>query len=79
MKRVKAACIQQTLHFMLKEEIDHNEAVRLVNEEVKRYKEQLDKTHTQYRILSETTQEDGSIIIEIKKQYNSSPVGEYLK
>ena len=65
MKRVKAACIQQTLHFMLKEEIDHNEAVRLVNEEVKRYKEQLDKTHTQYRILSETTQEDGSIIIVI--------------
>lgn len=63
MKRVKAACIQQTLHFMLKEEIDHNEAVRLVNEEVKRYKEQLDKTHTQYRILSETTQEDGSIIM----------------
>ncbi|MGN0153045.1 MAG: hypothetical protein ACI4A3_01235 [Lachnospiraceae bacterium] len=79
MKRVKAACIQQILHFMLKEEIDHDEAVRLVNEEVKKYKEQLDKTHTQYRILSETTQEDGSIIIEIKKQYNSSPVGEYLK
>lgn len=79
MKRVKAACIQQILHFMLKEEIDHDEAVRLVNEEVKKYKEQLDKTHTQYRILSEATQEDGSIIIEIKKQYNSSPVGEYLK
>lgn len=78
MKRVKAACIQQILHFMLKEEIDHDEAVRLVNDEVKKYKEQLQKTNTEYRILSEEIQEDGSIIIEIKKQYNSSPVGEYL-
>ncbi len=78
MKRVKAACIQQILHFMLKEEIEHEEAVRLVNDEVKKYKEQLQNTKTQYRILSEEVQEDGSIIIEIKKQYNSSPVGEYL-
>ena len=31
-----------------------------------------------HRILSEKTNEDGSIVIEIKKQYNSSPVGEYL-
>lgn len=78
MKRVKAACIQQILHFMLKEEIDHDEAVRLVNDEVKKYKEQLINTNTQYRILSEEVQEDGSIIIEIKKQYNASPVGAYL-
>lgn len=34
--------------------------------------------HFQYKILSEKTNEDGSIVIEIKKQYNSSPVGEYL-
>lgn len=79
MKRVKAACIQQILHFMLKEEIDHDEAVRLVNDEVKKYKEQLQNTNTEYRILSEEVQEDGSIIIEIKKQYNTSPVGAYLE
>ena len=30
------------------------------------------------KFLSEKTNEDGSIVIEIKKQYNSSPVGEYL-
>ncbi|MBQ8803148.1 MAG: hypothetical protein IJZ53_05915 [Tyzzerella sp.] len=78
MKRVKLACLTQTLHFMLKEDVGHNYAVQLVNEEVKKYKDDLDKKQTQYRILSEETQADGSIIIEIKKQYNASPVGNYL-
>lgn len=78
MKRVKAACITQTLHFMLKEGLGHDYAVRLVKEEVAKYKMQLEKSATKYRILSETEQQDGSIIIEIKKQYNTSPVGTYL-
>lgn len=78
MKRVKAACITQTLHFMLKEDFGHEYAVKLVEEEVAKYKRQLDKSGTKYRILSETKQDDDSIIIEIKKQYNTSPVGTYL-
>lgn len=78
MKRVKAACIIQTLHFLLKEDVGHDYAIKLVNEEVKKYKESLEKGRVQYKILSETTQEDGSIMIEIKKQYNTSPVGHYL-
>ena len=68
MKRVKAACITQTLHFLLKEDVGHDYAVKLVSEEVKKYKEQLDKNKTQYKILSEETQADGSVIMEIKKQ-----------
>lgn len=78
MKRVKAACITQTLHFMLKEDFGHEYAVKLVQEEVAKYKRQLDKSGIKYRILSETRQEDDSVIIEIKKQYNTSPVGAYL-
>lgn len=78
MKRVKAACIIQTLHFLLKEDVGREYAVKLVNEEVKKYKEQLDRTKTKYKILSEETQADGSVIIEIMKQYNTSPVGHYL-
>ena len=78
MKRVKAACIIQTLHFLLKEDVGHDYAIKLVNEEVKKYKEKLEKNNTQYKILSETTQEDGSVLIEIKKQYNTSPIGDYL-
>ena len=78
MKRVKAACIIQTLHFLLKEEVGHDYAIQLVSEEVKKYKEQLNKNKVQYKILSEETQVDGSVIIEIKKQYNSSPTGKYM-
>ena len=37
MKRVKAACITQILHFMLKEDFGHDYAVQLVSEEVKKY------------------------------------------
>jgi len=78
MKRVKAACLTQTLHFLLKDDISHNYAVKFVDEEVKKYKEELDKRRVKYKILSEERQADGSVIIEIKKQYNTSPVGNYL-
>lgn len=79
MKRVKAACITQTLHFLLKEDLGRDYAKQLVQEEVKKYKEDMDRKGTKYKILSEETMSDGSIIIEIKKQYNASPVGDYLK
>ncbi len=79
MKRVKAACIVQTLHFQLKEDVGENYAKNLVQQEVKTYKEKLTKTGTKYKIISEELQPDGSVMIEIKKQYNTSPVGDYLK
>lgn len=78
MKRIKAACLTQTLHFLLKEDLDKESAVKHVNEEVSAYKSQLERRGIQHRIISEETQEDGSVIIEIRKQYNSSPVGQYL-
>ena len=51
MKRVKAACIIQTLHFLLKEDVSHSYAVKFVNEEVKKYKEQLEKIVRSIRFL----------------------------
>lgn len=78
MKRVKAACICQTLHFMLKEDYGHDFAVKKVKEEVELYKKSLERSRTQYKIVSETVQPDESVIIEIIKQYNQSPVGNYL-
>lgn len=78
MKRVKAACITQTLHFILKEDLGRDYAKKMVEEEVKRYKAGLDKSGTKYKILSEEVLEDGSVMMEIKKQYNVSPVGNYL-
>lgn len=78
MKRIKAACLQQTVHFQLKEDLPHQVAVEMVRAEYERYQQQLDKSRTQYKIVDEQIQSDGSIIIKIKKQYNTSPVGEYL-
>lgn len=78
MKRVKAACICQTLHFMLKEDLDHELAAKLVQNEVEQYKKNLDRNRTQYRIVEETLQPDDSMIVKVIKQYNASPVGDYL-
>lgn len=78
MKRIQAACICQTLHFMLKEDLGHSYAARQVQEEVERYKKTLDANKTQYKIIEETLQPDDSVIIKIIKQYNQSPVGNYL-
>lgn len=78
MKRIKAACLSQTLHFLLKEDLPHDEAVRFVREEVAHYKAQLDQKRTRYKIVEETEQPDGSIIVKIKKQYNNNDCGDYL-
>ena len=78
MKRVKAACICQTLHFMLKEDIGHDDAIMQVEQELEHYKKNLERNHIQYKITEQTNQPDGSIIIKVIKQYNSSPVGDYL-
>jgi hypothetical protein len=63
---------------MLKEDLGRDYAKKVVQEEVRKYKDGLDRNKTQYKILSETQLEDGSVMMEIKKQYNSSPVGDYL-
>ncbi len=78
MKRIKAACICQTLHFLLKEDAERQWAAKQVQQEVEHYKQGLERNHTQYKIVEETTQPDGSILLKIIKQYNSSPVGDYL-
>ena len=78
MKRVKAACICQTLHFMLKDGEEHLYAVKQVKDEVEKYKRDLERNHTQYKIVEQTEQSDGSIIVKVIKQYNSAPVGDYL-
>ena len=78
MKRIKAACICQTLHFPLKEDTEPVLAQRLVQDEVAAYRKRLEASGAKYRILSEKRQTDGSVILRIKKQYNQSPVGDYL-
>ena len=63
---------------MLTENVEHTIAVKLVNDEVEKYKTSLERNNTKYKIIEETVQPDGSVIMKIKKQYNYSPVGSYL-
>ena len=78
MKRVKAACICQTLHFTQKDDLPQKEAAVQVQREVAHYKATLERSRTKYKIEEETVQPDGSVIIRLIKQYNASPVGAYL-
>lgn len=78
MKRIKAACLCQTLHFMLKEDTPHSYAAKLVREEVEQYKKSLERRRTPYKIVEETVQPDDSILLRVIKQYNQTPVGDYL-
>lgn len=78
MKRVEAACICQTLHFLLKEDVNHDYAVELVEKEYEQYKANLTRKNTQFKIVEETKQTDGSIVVKVIKQYNVCPVGSYL-
>jgi hypothetical protein len=78
MKRVLAACLFQTLHFQLKDDLPHDMAVRQVRQEVERYRNDLSRKGIQYRIDSETEQPDGSVILKVRKQNLMTPTGEYL-
>lgn len=78
MKRIKYACLEQTIHFTLKDDIPHDEAVAMVRREVESYKNHLQHSRVKYRIVGESTESDGSILLKIKKQYNAYACGDYL-
>ena len=78
MKRIKAACICQVLHFSPKEDLQRGEAADLARREVEQYRKRREHSGTQYRIVEERELPDGSMEIKVIKQYNSSPVGDYL-
>ncbi|MGI6006427.1 MAG: hypothetical protein ACOX8E_02920 [Ruminococcus sp.] len=79
MKRIKAACLLQTIHFQLNEDIDHTTAVKMMKSELEHYKLQLEHKHTKFQITNEIEQPDGSMIIHIKKQYNNYNCDGYIE
>lgn len=78
MKRIESACVCQTIRFAFKDDTVNEFAKKQIATEVANYKETLDRNRTKYKILEETTGEDGSVVIKIIKQYNSSPIGDYF-
>lgn len=81
MKRVKAACILQTLVFAQKEDCGMNreQQLKVNHDDVNRYKALMDKSRIRYQITEETDQADGSVIVRVRKQYNEkADVSEYF-
>ena len=82
MKRVKAACIFQTLIFSQKDDcgISIEQQLKLNRCEVEKYKISLERSHTRYQITDEKEQADGSILVKVRKQYNvKADVSEYFE
>ena len=80
MKRIRAACLIQTVAFTPKDGFGYSSelAKDLVRKEYETYKAMMDRNGTQYKILREETRSDGSIIVELKKQNNNQPIGDYF-
>jgi hypothetical protein len=79
MRRIQFACLEQTIHFQIRDVLGcHDLAAKAVRDEVAQYKAQLDRKHTQYKIIEESVQPDDSIIIKIKRQYSGYSCGDYL-
>ncbi|HNZ40492.1 MAG TPA: hypothetical protein PKJ65_01235 [Clostridia bacterium] len=82
MKRVKSACIFQTLVFVQKPEYGFSKehALKINREEFEHYIAALECSKTRYLIDDTVEQEDGSIVVRIRKQYNDkTDVSEYFK
>ena len=78
MKRIQQACICQTLRFFLKDDFTKSQAEQQLAVEVQHYKDSLVKNRVAHKILEEKTLDDGSVVLKLIKQYNQSPVGDYL-
>lgn len=78
MKRIQAACLNQIIHFKLKEDICRDDAIKNVKKEYANYIALLERNNTIYKIFEEKLLDDGSIIIKIKRQYNNYDICDYL-
>ncbi len=81
MKRIQSACILQTLVFSQKEDsgMTRQQQLKANHDEIARYQAAMQRNRTRYQILEEIEQEDGSILVRVRKQYNDrADVSEYF-
>ena len=79
MKRIDNACLEQTLLFSVREHISR-EADRKANyQEYAQYKQQMEQKRMKYQVLSEEEKADGSLVVKVRRQYNTYPCDRYIK
>ncbi len=82
MRRIKSACIMQTLIFMQDPEAHYSveEELKLNREELDGYKKKLEAASVRYLISDVVEKNNGHIIVRVRKQYNDHvDASEYLK
>ena len=78
MRRIRSACVSQTIRFQQNEPMGKEIAEQANRREYERYKLQMKRSYTKYKIVSERVLEDGALEVQLKKQYNSYDVGGYF-
>lgn len=78
MKRIKAACLLQTISFLPKDNYPSEYGRQQVRKEYEAYKSLMEQRGTKYKILEEQEQKDGSIIVKLKKQNSKQAIGDYF-
>lgn len=72
MRRILSACLLQTMKFDTTKEANPEQDFTI-------FCDKLDKSGVQYTIEEKSTEADGSLLVKIRKQYNSYSVDGYLK
>lgn len=72
MRRIKSACLLQTIRFDTVNGEDPKE-------ELEMYCKKLDRRKVKYKIEETAEQEDGSLLVKIVKQYNTYSTEGYLE
>lgn len=78
MKRIKSACLLQTICFQARDEYDSAFNRQQVQKEYEAYKALMNRRGTKFKILEEKVLDNGSIVIKLKKQNNQQPIGDYF-
>lgn len=78
MKRIQAACLLQTVRFQSKDPVPTELTRRQLQQEYEAYKALMTRHGTSFKILEETVEPDGTIVVKLKKQNNSQPIGDYF-
>ena len=78
MKRIQSAMLQQTLKFVLSDKLSHPQAVEYSAKEADEYVSRLKCKGVKFSMVSRHVDDDGTTVIEVKRQYNTAPTGDYI-